>query len=148
VSFCFSKGLGAPVGSMLVGDTDVIERARRARKMFGGGMRQAGVLCAAARVAIDTGVERLAEDHANARALADGIAAAWPQVVDPSTVETNIVMVDTKDRPSAEVAAALETHGVKVGALGPHRIRCVTHRDVNAAGVARAVEAFAAVARG
>ncbi|HJT36844.1 MAG TPA: threonine aldolase family protein, partial [Actinomycetota bacterium] len=104
LSFCFSKGLGAPVGSMMLGTKEVVDRARRVRKMLGGGMRQVGVLCAAARVALETGVERLAEDHQNAKRLAVGIAETWPGAIDPDDVETNILYVSTGDR-DAEVTA-------------------------------------------
>jgi len=145
LSFCFSKGLGAPVGSMMLGDAETVARARRVRKMLGGGMRQVGGLCAAARVAVDTMVERLTEDHVNARRLADGIAEVWPDALDPASVETNIVMLDTGSRPAAEIAEALDARGVKVGALGEHRIRCVTHKDVNAEGIERALDAMRAV---
>jgi len=145
LTFCFSKGLGAPIGSMVVGDEETIDRARRVRKMLGGGMRQVGVIAAAARVALDTGVDRLAEDHANAKRLAEGIAEVWPSAVDPAQVETNIVYLDTADREAASVAASLEERGIRVGAMGARRIRCVTHRDVDAAGIERAIEAFRAV---
>jgi threonine aldolase len=145
LSFCFSKGLGAPIGSMLVGPADVIDRARRVRKMLGGGMRQVGVICAAAKVALETGVERLAEDHANAKRLAEGIADAWPGSVDPAGVETNIVYVDTGDRDAEETAGALKDQGVLVGPMGARRLRLVTHRDVDAAGIERAIEAFRAL---
>src|SRR6266566_3488719 len=146
LSFCFSKGLGAPVGSMVLGPTDVIERARRVRKMLGGGMRQVGVICAAAKVALETGVERLAEDHANAKRLAEGIAEAWPGAVDPADVETNILYVDTGDRDSEETAGALKEYGVLVGPMGARRLRLVTHRDVDAAAIQRAIDAFRALA--
>jgi len=145
LSFCFSKGLGAPVGSMVLGDAQTVARARRVRKMLGGGMRQAGVIAAAARVALETGPGRLTEDHVNARRLADGIASFWPEAVDPAAVETNIVYLDTGERSAAEIAAALDAQAVKVGALGPRLIRCVTHKDVDAAGIERAVDAFRAV---
>ena len=143
LGFCFSKGLGAPIGSMVVGSADFIGRLRHVRGLLGGGMRQVGVLCAAARLALDTGVERLAEDHANARRLAEGVAAALPGSVDPSTVDTNIVFVELGGRDAAAVTAALAKDGVMVAALGPSVIRAVTHRDVDAAGVDRAVDAFA-----
>jgi len=146
LSFCFSKGLGAPVGSMLLGQKDVIDRARRVRKMLGGGMRQVGVLCAAAKVALETGVERLAEDHANAKHLAVGIAEAWPGAIDPNDVETNILYVDTGDRDAEVTAGALKEKGVLVGPMGARRLRLVTHRDVDAAGIERAIEAFRALA--
>jgi threonine aldolase len=145
LSFCFSKGLGAPIGSMLLGPADIVDVARRVRKMLGGGMRQVGVICAAAKVALDTGVERLAEDHANARRLAEGIAEAWPGAVDPADVETNILYVDTGDRDAEETAGALKDQGVLVGPMGARRLRLVTHRDVDAAGIERAIAAFRAV---
>lgn len=142
LSFCFSKGLGAPVGSMVLGPADVLERARRTRKMLGGGMRQVGVLCAAARVAVDTMVDRLAEDHANARRLAEGIAEIWPGAVNPAEVETNILYVDTGDRAAESVATELQRYGVMVGQMGARSIRCVTHKDVDAAGIERALDAW------
>jgi len=142
LSFCFSKGLGAPVGSMLLGQQDVIDRARRVRKMLGGGMRQVGVLCAAAKVALETGVERLVEDHVNAKRLAVGIAEAWPGAVDPDDVETNILYVKTGDRDAEATAGALKEKGVLVGPMGARRLRLVTHRDVDAAGIERAIDAF------
>lgn len=142
LSFSFSKGLGAPIGSMLLGPADVIERARKTRRLLGGAMRQVGVIAAAARVAIDTMVDRLHDDHVNARRLVDGIATIWPDAVDPASVETNIVYLDTGDREAAAVAATLEERGVRVGALGRRRIRMVTHKDVDAEDVARAIEAF------
>ncbi|MGZ4126770.1 MAG: threonine aldolase family protein [Actinomycetota bacterium] len=145
LSFCFSKGLGAPIGSMLLGPADVIDRARRVRKMLGGGMRQVGVICAAARVALETGVERLAEDHANAKRLAEGIAEVWPGSIDPAGVETNILYLDTGDRDAEQLAAALHDRGVNVGPMGARKIRMVTHRDVEAAGIERALDAFRAI---
>ena len=146
LSFCFSKGLGAPVGSMLLGQKDVIDRARRVRKMLGGGMRQVGVLCAAAKVALETGVERLADDHANAKRLAAGIAEAWPGSIDPAGVETNILYVDTGDRDAEETAGALKEQGVLVGPMGARRLRLVTHRDVDTADIERVIEAFRVLA--
>jgi threonine aldolase len=145
LSFCFSKGLGAPIGSMLLGPADVIDRARRVRKMLGGGMRQVGVICAAAKVALETGVERLVEDHANAKRLAEGIAEAWPGAVDPADVETNILYVGTGDRDAEETAGALKEHGVLVGPMGARRLRLVTHRDVDAAGIERAIQSFRSI---
>jgi threonine aldolase len=143
LGFCFSKGLGAPVGSMVVGTADFIGRLRHVRGLLGGGMRQVGILCAAARIALDTGVERLAEDHANALRLAEGLAEALPGSVDPGTVETNIVFIDLGRPDAAAVTASLAVDGVMVAALGPSVIRAVTHRDVDAAGVDRAIRAFA-----
>ncbi len=146
LSFCFSKGLGAPIGSMVLGDAETVNAARRVRKMLGGGMRQVGNIAAAARVALETGVERLAEDHANAKRLAEGVADAWPGSVDPGAIETNILYIDTADRDATELTAALEKQGVNVGVMGARRIRCVTHRDVDVAGIDRAIDAFRALA--
>jgi threonine aldolase len=130
VSACFSKGLGAPVGSVLAGARDVIKRARRARRRMGGGMRQVGVLCAAALHALDHNFDRLAEDHENAQRLAGGLASAEGIRCDPSAVETNIVNFDVDGDAAALVDAARDA-GVLLNALGPHRIRAVTHLDVS-----------------
>lgn len=141
VSVCFSKGLGAPVGSALCGSRDFIARARRIRKMAGGGMRQAGVLAAAASHALDHHVARLADDHALARRLAEGLAGLEGVVVEPP--QTNIVFVDlvgaARER-SADLLPALAKEGVL--ATGLYRLRFVTHLDVDAAGVDRAVAAI------
>ncbi|HVL91335.1 MAG TPA: GntG family PLP-dependent aldolase [Actinomycetota bacterium] len=147
LSFCFSKGLGAPVGSMIVGTQEHIDRCRVLRKRYGGGMRQVGVLCAAARVALDTQIDRLADDHANARRLAEGWAEALPGCVDPATVETNMVFADLQGRDAASVAAALWERGVRVGPTGPSAIRAVTHRDVTAEGIEAAISAFSEAVR-
>jgi threonine aldolase len=145
VMFCFSKGLGAPVGSILTGTKAFIAEGRRVRKMFGGGMRQVGVLCAAAMVALDTGIYRLAEDHVNARRLAEGIADAWGfDWIDPSTVETNIVRLRGMEDPTP-IVAALAEHGVRVGAMPGGVIRAVTHRDVTADEIEHAIKVFAEV---
>jgi threonine aldolase len=143
LSFCFSKGLGAPIGSMVVGSAEFIGEVREARQMLGGGMRQVGMLCAAARVAIDTGIERLAEDHANARRLADACAEILPGSVDPSCVETNMVFVDVgPERDVDAIVAAMGADGVLVATARPGVFRAVTHRDVSADGIERAVAAF------
>ena len=141
VSVCFSKGLGAPVGSALCGSRDFIARAHRIRKMAGGGMRQAGLLAAAASYALDHHIERLAQDHALAQRLADGLAG-----IDGLQVEapqTNIVFIDltgvAKAR-SAPLLAHLEASGIR--ATGLYRLRFVTHLDVDAAGVDRTVAAI------
>ncbi|AMO23412.1 low-specificity L-threonine aldolase [Ramlibacter solisilvae] len=140
VSVCFSKGLGTPAGSALCGSRELIARARRVRKMAGGAMRQAGLLAAAAAYALDHHVERLAEDHALARRLADGLAGLEALRVEPP--ETNIVFVDllgaARDRSQA-LLDHLKTQGVL--ATGLYRLRFVTHLDVDAAGVDRAVAA-------
>jgi len=148
LSFCFSKGLGAPIGSMVVGSRAFIDDLRHVRQLLGGGMRQVGVLCAAARVAIDTGVERLAEDHANARRLADGFADALPGSVRPESVETNMVFVDVGDRDVERVVDAMAVDGVRVAAAMPGIFRAVTHRDVTADGIERAIASFARAVAG
>jgi threonine aldolase len=133
VSVCLSKGLGAPVGSVLVGSAERIAAARVWRKRYGGGMRQVGVLAAAGRYALDHHVARLADDHARAGRLADAVAAVRPELVDPATVETNIVVLDLAPARLAatEVAAAARDEGVLLSVLGPRRLRLVTHLDVD-----------------
>ncbi len=149
LTFCFSKGLGAPIGSMVVGDAEVIREARRIRKRLGGGMRQVGVLAAAARVALDTGVERLAEDHDNARALAEGLADIASGCVDPTEVETNMVYVDVTPfgGDAAEVSAALRRAGILTVGGPTTSMRLVTHRDVDAAEIDAVLLAFKELAR-
>jgi threonine aldolase len=140
VSVCFSKGLGTPVGSALCGSREVIARARRIRKMAGGGMRQSGMLAAAATYALDHHVDRLAQDHALARRLADGLSGiAGVQVEAP---QTNIVFVDLAG-PARERSAGLIPFLAERGVLitGLYRLRFVTHLDVDAAGVERAIAA-------
>ena len=132
LSFCLSKSLSCPVGSVLVGSREFIDNARRWRKMLGGGMRQAGVLAAAGLVALDTMVDRLAEDHQNARRLAHGLANIDGLNVDPEQIQTNIVFfeVDTKLGTAADMIAALERQDVKVSYPGKQSIRMVTHRHI------------------
>ncbi|HEV2755918.1 MAG TPA: GntG family PLP-dependent aldolase [Actinomycetota bacterium] len=144
VSFCFSKGLGAPIGSMVVGTRDAIAEGRRIRKRLGGGMRQVGVIAAAARVALTSGVDRLAEDHANARRLAEGFAEIHPGTVDLEAVETNMVYVDFRplNVTSKQVSEALRNEGVITLALAPDSMRLVTHRDVSAEDIETALKAF------
>ena len=141
VSVCFSKGLGAPIGSALCGSSELIARARRIRKMAGGGMRQAGVLAAAASYALDQHVERLGEDHALARRLADALAGI--DGVRVETPHTNMLFVDLVG-PARERAAALVQHLAEQGvlAIGLYRLRLVTHLDVSADGVDRAAAAI------
>lgn len=143
LSFCFSKGLGAPIGSILLGTSEMIDRARIIRAMLGGGMRQVGLLCAAARVAVDTMVDRLADDHENAQVLAHGFADALPGSVDPSTVETNMVYIEVGGRDVDAVVRSMWDEGVRVASLGPTRIRAVTNKEVDRAGIERAITAFA-----
>jgi threonine aldolase len=142
VSVCFSKGLGAPVGSALAGPREYVARARRVRKLFGGGMRQAGVLAAAALYALEHHVERLAEDHRNARVLAQAIADTPGLRLTPPEVETNLVWfeVDPELGPAKAVAAALKERGVLVLVMGPTTLRACTHLDVSAAQAGRAAE--------
>jgi threonine aldolase len=143
VMFCLSKGLSAPVGSMLAGSSEFIERARRMRKMLGGGMRQAGVLAAAGLCALDEMVDRLAEDHANARRLAEGLSGLPGVDIDLSRVETNMVFGDC--RPPLTATAFIERCreiGVLLDQASPSRWRMVTHRGVCVDDVDYAVEAI------
>jgi threonine aldolase len=136
----FSKGLGAPVGACLAGSSGLIQDAWRLKQMMGGALRQAGIVAAAGLYALDHNVDRLADDHANARALADGLAELPAVTIDPAAVETNIVIFEVDDAPAR--AAALRNAGVDIGALGPRRIRAVTHLDVDRAGIEYALEAM------
>jgi threonine aldolase len=150
VSVCLSKGLGAPVGSVLVGSRDLVARARVWRKRYGGGMRQVGILAAAGLYALDHHVERLAEDHARARLIAEACADALPGVANPHAVRTNIVLLDVAGarRTAPEVVAGAAEHGVLVSAFGSRALRLVTHLDVDDAGAQRAAEVLAALLRG
>jgi threonine aldolase len=135
VMFCLSKGLGAPAGSMLVGSRETIDRARVFRKALGGGMRQAGVLAAAGLIALEEMSKRLAEDHANARLLAESIARCDMAEIDPAEVQTNIVIFTLKEAPGSDDAPAvvrkLREHRVLASAIGPQAVRLVTHYDVS-----------------
>jgi len=137
VSVCLSKGLGAPAGTVLVGRRDLIERARRVRKMLGGTMRQVGVLAAAGIYALEHHVDRLAEDHANAQFLAQGLAAAGLKV-DP--VQTNMVFVQLPKDQAAALKSHLDSKGIVT--LGGVKMRLVTHLDVDSAGIDRALSVF------
>jgi threonine aldolase len=141
VMFCLSKGLGAPVGSMLVGSKELIEEARGVRKALGGGMRQAGVLAAAGLIALTEMPKRLQEDHANARLLAEAVAGVEGVSIDLETVETNIVIFTLKDGGAAEFVAALKERGVASSAIGTHQVRFVTHFDVSREDCERAARA-------
>lgn len=151
VNVCYSKGLGAPVGSALLGSRELITEARLFRKMFGGGMRQAGVLAAAALYALEHHRERVAEDHEAARALAAALAevadAAGPQRAVVLAAETNQVNVDTPGVPADRLVAAAQRRGVLVGAMGPFRTRAVAHLDVARAEVPVAARALAEALR-
>jgi threonine aldolase len=134
VSFCLSKGLAAPVGSVICGTQDFIDKARRARKVVGGGMRQAGVLAAAGIVALNEMVDRLADDHANARKLAEGLSDMEGLDIDPNGIKTNIVYFETtrEDLPAIELEKRLNAEGIKILAFGPRRLRAVTHYHITA----------------
>ncbi len=142
LTFCFSKGLCCPVGSILVGSADAIARARRLRKALGGGMRQAGILAAAAEFALDHLVERLAEDHARARQLAAGFTTMRGCRVDPRTVETNLVFVERCAGDAVALERRLADDGVLTIALAADRLRFVTHRDVGDREVERALQSM------
>ena len=144
VCFCLSKSLGAPAGSMIAGDAAFIDRTRRWRKMLGGGMRQIGILAAAGLFALDRNVERLADDHANARRLYEGLKETPGVIVDAEPPETNIVFWSLAD-PGASVegfVTAMETAGVGVGELGRGRIRAVTHLGIQAEHIETVVDAI------
>ena len=144
LTFCLSKGLGAPVGSLVCGSRDFIARARRVRKLLGGGMRQVGVLAAAGLVALDTMVERLAEDHANARRLAEGVATAAAGAARPrqGTDQYRHLSPGSRAGGAGELVTGCLARKVKIHQIGPASIRCVTHKDVDADDVDRALEAF------
>ncbi len=141
VSFCLSKGLGCPVGSLLCGSREFIDNARRVRKMFGGGMRQVGVLAACGLIALETMIDRLADDHRNARRLAQRIAPLPGIHVDMETVQTNMVYFDT-DGDAQKLVRFLEAERVRCLALDPRRIRLVTHCDVDEEDIERTIGVF------
>jgi len=143
VMFCLSKGLGAPVGSMLVGDNDTITEARRVRKMLGGGMRQAGIIAAAGLIALDEVLPMLSDDNRRAHDLAVGLAEIPGIVLDPDTVDTNIVffsLADTTPMDAAELSARLADQGVLCHPLGRDSIRMVTHYHISDDDITRTVE--------
>ena len=142
VSVCFSKGLGAPIGSMILGSRKFIEKARRNRKLFGGAMRQVGIIAAAAIYALDNNMKRLADDHANARFLAGGLNNIKGLDIDMSRVQTNIIIADISKtgKNPAEVASLLAENGVLSVPFGPTTIRFVTHLDVSREECEKAVD--------
>jgi threonine aldolase len=144
ISVCLSKGLGAPVGTVLVGETELIAKARRLRKAVGGGMRQAGILAAAGLYALEHNIARLAEDHANARLIADRLRQSTAIDLDPATVQTNILVFRAAEAP--RVVQRAREQGVLVSAFSPRMIRAVTHLDVTRAECARAAEVLVAAA--
>ena len=137
MAVCFSKGLGAPIGSAMLGSADQVAEARVRRKRMGGGMRQVGVLAAAALHALDHHVDRLADDHEHARLLAEACG------MDPALTETNIVVVDVPDAPA--VVAAAREQGVLAGAVGPTKVRLLTHLDVDRAAVEQAAKVLSEI---
>jgi threonine aldolase len=145
VTFCLSKGLGAPVGSLLCGGRDRIDEARRWRKMLGGGMRQAGVIAAAGVVALETMVDRLAEDHSNARKLALGLSKIPGISIDPDSLPTNLVFFKVPEGTSLELAHRLSERAIKVGPREDSRWRMVTHYGITSADIDYALGVIEAV---
>ena len=147
VMFCLSKGLGAPVGSMLVGSSEFIQKAHIARKLLGGGMRQVGVLAAAGLIALEESPKNLHRDHENAKFLADGLAKMKGISLDPANVMTNIVIFDVRatGRTAAEICSELGKRKILSGPTDKYSIRMVTHCDVNRAGIENALAAIAEV---
>ena len=145
VMFCLSKALGAPVGSMLTGPADAIARGRLYRKRLGGGMRQAGVLAAAGLIALEETPKRLADDHANAKFLGEGLARIRGIQIDPAKVVTNIVVFNVSGTGlvSADISLRLKQHGVLINGINEREMRAVTHYDVDRAGCEKALEAIA-----
>jgi threonine aldolase len=144
VMFCLSKGLGAPVGSMLTGSRELMDRARLFRKALGGGMRQAGVLAAAGLMALELGPKRLHEDHANARLLAESLALSLGVEIDLDAVQTNIVIFKLAGgRSASALTARLKARGILMSAVGPDTVRLVTHLDADRAACITAAEALA-----
>jgi threonine aldolase len=141
--FCLSKGLGAPIGSMLVGDSEFIRQARRVKILFGAAWRQAGIMAAAGLIALEEGPKRLHEDHENARVLADGIAGLLPGSVDPGAVQTNIVFADVHATglPPTEWVRRLAAEGVRTTVVAG-KVRMLTHRDVTAGDIQAALRAW------
>src|SRR6266446_6290772 len=147
VMFCLSKGLGAPVGSMILGSHAFIEKSRIYRKMFGGGMRQVGVLAAAGRIALEESPKRLAIDHQNAQLLAKGIAKIPSLQIEPNVVKTNIVIFDCKQTgmDAVQLCDALKPYGIWALDTAPYSVRLVTHCDVDAEGCERALQVLRTV---
>src|SRR6266540_31935 len=145
VMFCVSKGLGAPVGSVLCGPRDVIAAAREHRQRLGGAMRQAGVIAAAGLVALDSMIDRLADDHRRARRLAEAVVDLWPGSVDPDAVETNIVCAEAERLP-ADLLERLAADGIGAGTIDARTVRFATHKDVDDADLDRVLKTLAGVA--
>ena len=147
VTFCLSKGLGCPAGSLLVGDHETIYKARKVRKMLGGAMRQAGIMAAPGIVALETMIDRLADDHANAQKLARGLAAMPGFEIDPGDVHTNLVFVTTTDELPAGIAGKLAEQGIMVGDRGNNLWRLVTHNDVSSDDIDHALDVIETTVR-
>jgi threonine aldolase len=143
----FTKGLGAPVGAAIAGSREFIAEAWRLKQQMGGAMRQAGIIAAGGVFALRHHVKRLGDDHANARRLAEGLAKLPGVILDPSTVETNIVIFELRAMTAESAITGLLARGVRMGAMGPRTVRAVTHLDVSADQVERALDAAAAVLR-
>jgi threonine aldolase len=150
VSVCLSKGLGAPIGSLVAGSKSFIDRVHRFRKMFGGGMRQVGIIAAAGIYALEHHLERLKEDHRNAKRLAVGLKELKGVSIDPKHVETNIIIFDVTHTgmTGSQVAEAMKKEGVLIHAFGKTQIRLVTHLDVNAEDIETTLKAFKKVLGG
>jgi threonine aldolase len=147
VSVCLSKGLGAPIGSLVAGTKEFIDRVHRFRKMFGGGMRQVGIIAAAGIYALDHHIERLREDHQNAKRLAVGLKEIKGVSIDPKRVETNIVIFDVANTglTAGQVAEGMKKEGILIHAFGKMQIRLVTHLDVTAEDIEKALKTFGKV---
>ena len=146
ISVCFSKGLGAPIGSVLAGTTEMIGRARRFRKMFGGGMRQVGIIASAALFGLENNRERLKEDHANAKRLAEGLTGLKGIEIEPDATQTNIVFFNTA-APAAELVAKMKEKDILMLALGTNRIRAVTNLMVTSEMIEEAIETITSLCR-
>lgn len=147
ISFCLSKGLGCPIGSVLVGTRTVIDRAHRFRKMFGGGMRQAGVLAAAGIHALDHHVARLADDHRRARGLAEALSEVPGVKIDLEHIETNMIYIDISELGEAAVVVdKLAEQGILITAVNPTSLRAVTHLDVDDDGISKTIQGFRSIA--
>jgi len=142
ISVCLSKGLGAPVGSVMLSTNERVAKARVWRKRYGAGMRQIGILAAAGHYALDHNIAYLTEDHRRAKEIAVALNAVVPSVIDPATVQTNIVGLDLAELniTAAELAARCKAEGLLIGALGPKYARLVTHLDIDDAGTAHAID--------
>jgi threonine aldolase len=147
VSFCLSKCLGSPAGSLVCGSRETIAEARRYKRMLGGGMRQIGILAAAGIVALETMVERIADDHAHARRLAEGLATLPGIALDPSTVQTNIVLFEVTDHSATEFMQALREQGVLINYQGGRKVRMITHPGIGPDQVDTALNAVETVIR-